>query len=106
VLPVFRCADADIEAILQKGERETADLNDKMNKFTESAKQFTMDGGLSLYDFKEDVSGVDPEWGLMLVSTVIDPGAACVSRTDGSYGWASALLWCYYSRLTRCLSNP
>lgn len=48
-------SDADIEAILQKGERDTADLNDKMNKFTESAKQFTMDGGLSLYDFKEEV---------------------------------------------------
>jgi hypothetical protein len=63
VLLVFRCADADIEAILQKGERETADLNDKMNKFTESAKQFTMDGGLSLYDFKEDVSGVAPRVG-------------------------------------------
>jgi hypothetical protein len=28
-----------------------------MNKFTESAKQFTMDGGLSLYDFKEEVGG-------------------------------------------------
>jgi hypothetical protein len=47
--------DADIEAILTKGERETADLNDKMNKFTESAKQFTMDGGLSMYDFKDEV---------------------------------------------------
>jgi hypothetical protein len=26
-----------------------------MNKFTENAKQFTMDGGLSLYDFKDEV---------------------------------------------------
>jgi phosphoribosylaminoimidazole-succinocarboxamide synthase len=49
------CADADIEAILTKGERDTRDLNDKMNKFTENAKQFTMDGGLSLYDFKDEV---------------------------------------------------
>lgn len=48
-------ADADIEAILTKGERDTRDLNDKMNKFTENAKQFTMDGGLSLYDFKDEV---------------------------------------------------
>ncbi|WIA10295.1 hypothetical protein OEZ86_000436 [Tetradesmus obliquus] len=53
--------DADIEAILTKGERDTRDLNDKMNKFTENAKQFTMDGGLSLYDFKdeEDKEGTD-----------------------------------------------
>jgi phosphoribosylaminoimidazole-succinocarboxamide synthase len=48
-------SDADIEAILQKGERDTRDLNDKMNKFTEDAKQFTMDGGLSIYDFKDEV---------------------------------------------------
>eukprot|EP00879_Flechtneria_rotunda_P001459 GHRR01001613.1.p1 GENE.GHRR01001613.1~~GHRR01001613.1.p1 ORF type:complete len:1090 (+),score=452.35 GHRR01001613.1:198-3467(+) len=46
--------DADIEAILQKGERDTKDLNEKMNKFTESAKQFTMDGGISIYDYKDD----------------------------------------------------
>ena len=50
-------ADADIEAILQKGERDTADLNDKMNKFTDNAKQFTMDGGISLYDYKDEVGG-------------------------------------------------
>lgn len=49
--------DADIEAILQKGERETKDLNDKMNKFTDNARQFTMDGGVSLYDYKEEVRG-------------------------------------------------
>jgi hypothetical protein len=28
-----------------------------MNKFTESARQFTMDGGVSLYDFKDEVGG-------------------------------------------------
>jgi phosphoribosylaminoimidazole-succinocarboxamide synthase len=47
--------DADIEAILTKGERDTKDLNEKMNKFSENAKAFTMDGGLSLYDFKDEV---------------------------------------------------
>jgi hypothetical protein len=61
--PALYPSDADIEAILQKGERETADLNDKLNKFTESAKQFTMDGGVSLYDYKEEVNGVPPKRG-------------------------------------------
>lgn len=48
-------ADADIEALIQKGERDTEALNDKMNKFTENARAFTMDGGVSLYDYKDEV---------------------------------------------------
>eukprot|EP00878_Enallax_costatus_P003452 GHUV01003663.1.p1 GENE.GHUV01003663.1~~GHUV01003663.1.p1 ORF type:complete len:1042 (+),score=456.73 GHUV01003663.1:458-3583(+) len=46
--------DADIEALIQKGERDTEALNDKMNKFTENARAFTMDGGVSLYDYKDE----------------------------------------------------
>lgn len=57
--------DADIEAILQKGERDTADLNDKMNKFTDNAKQFTMDGGISLYDYKEEEDKEMPDLGVL-----------------------------------------
>lgn len=44
--------DADIEAIIKKGERDTEALNSKMQQFTDNAKQFTMDGGLSVYEFK------------------------------------------------------
>ncbi|GLI59043.1 hypothetical protein VaNZ11_000871 [Volvox africanus] len=51
--------DADIDAIIKKGERDTADLNQKMQQFTENAMKFTMDGGLA-YDFKdEDEGGTD-----------------------------------------------
>ena len=46
--------DADIEAIIKKGEKDTAALNSKMQQFTDSAKQFTMDGGITVYDFKEE----------------------------------------------------
>ncbi len=29
-----------------------------MQQFTDNAKQFTMDGGMSLYDYKDEVCGV------------------------------------------------
>ncbi|KAG2445911.1 hypothetical protein HXX76_000514 [Chlamydomonas incerta] len=44
--------DADIDAIIKKGERDTADLNQKMQQFTDNAMKFTMDGGM-VYDFKD-----------------------------------------------------
>jgi hypothetical protein len=47
--------DADIEAIITKGEKDTAALNSKIQEFTEAARQFTLDGGISLYDYKEEV---------------------------------------------------
>ncbi|EFJ50690.1 hypothetical protein VOLCADRAFT_80059 [Volvox carteri f. nagariensis] len=51
--------DADIDAIIKKGERDTADLNQKMQQFTENAMKFTMDGGIA-YDYKdEDEGGTD-----------------------------------------------
>ena len=46
--------DADIEAIITKGEKDTAALNSKIQEFTEAARQFTLDGGMSLYDYKEE----------------------------------------------------
>ncbi|KAG2500855.1 hypothetical protein HYH03_001616 [Edaphochlamys debaryana] len=45
--------DADIDAIIKKGERDTADLNQKMQQFTENAMKFTMDGGMA-YEFKDE----------------------------------------------------
>ncbi len=49
----------DIDAIIKKGERDTADLNQKMTQFTENAMKFTMDGGM-VYDFKdEEEAGAD-----------------------------------------------
>mmetsp|Transcript_40687 Transcript_40687/g.90456 ORF Transcript_40687/g.90456 Transcript_40687/m.90456 type:complete len:1088 (-) Transcript_40687:511-3774(-) len=45
--------DADIEAIIQKGEKDTKALNDKMQQFTDNAMAFTLDGGM-VYDFKDD----------------------------------------------------
>jgi len=46
--------EADIDSIIQKGEKDTMELNEKMKEFTENAMKFTLDGGISLYDYKED----------------------------------------------------
>jgi hypothetical protein len=53
--PSHPTPDADIEAIITKGEKDTAALNSKIQDFTEAARQFTLDGGMSLYDYKEEV---------------------------------------------------
>ena len=44
-----------------QGERETNELNNKLAQFSENAMKFTMDGGLSAYDYKneEDEVGED-----------------------------------------------
>ena len=46
--------DEDIEAIIKKGEKETAQLNDKMKEFAEGAMKFSLHGDLSVYDYKAD----------------------------------------------------
>ena len=43
----------DIDAIIQKGERTTAELNQKLQNFTDDAMKFAMDGGMSAYEFEE-----------------------------------------------------
>jgi hypothetical protein len=43
----------DVEAIIAKGVRDTQALNDKMQQFTDNARQFTMDGGI-IEEFKEE----------------------------------------------------
>ena len=45
---------ADIDAIVARGEEDTRKLNEKMVDFTEKASKFTLDGGISLYDFKDE----------------------------------------------------
>lgn len=39
---------------LLQGERETNELNNKLAEFSENAMKFTMDGGLSAYDYKNE----------------------------------------------------
>lgn len=46
--------DADIDSIIQKGEKDTKELNDKMQEFTENAVKFALDGGISLYEYKDE----------------------------------------------------
>jgi SWI/SNF-related matrix-associated actin-dependent regulator of chromatin subfamily A member 5 len=48
-----KITDEDIDAIIQKGERSTAELNNKLQNFTDDAMKFTMDGGMSAYEFEE-----------------------------------------------------
>ncbi len=47
--------------IALQGERETNELNNKLAQFSENAMKFTMDGGLSAYDYKaeEEEAGED-----------------------------------------------
>ena len=49
-----KITDEDIDAIIKKGERATSELNAKLQNFSENAMKFTMDGGLSAYEFEED----------------------------------------------------
>jgi hypothetical protein len=51
-----------------------------MNKFTESARQFTMDGGVSLYDFKDEVGGGG---GRGLADVVLCCAARCATYSWG-----------------------
>lgn len=46
--------DSDINAIIAKGEKDTKELNEKMKEFTENAMKFTLDGNLSVYDYKDE----------------------------------------------------
>ena len=45
--------DEDIDAIIQKGQRATEELNLKMKQYTENAMKFTMDGGIA-YEYKDE----------------------------------------------------
>jgi SWI/SNF-related matrix-associated actin-dependent regulator of chromatin subfamily A member 5 len=46
--------EEDIDAIITKGEKNTKELNDKLTKFSESAIKFTLDGGMSAYDYQDE----------------------------------------------------
>ena len=45
--------DEDIDAIIQKGQRATEELNLKMKQYTDNAMKFTMDGGIA-YEYKDE----------------------------------------------------
>lgn len=92
--------DADIEAILKKGETDTALLNEKMQQFTDKAnKALALDGGLSVYDFKDEAEegeGGEKEKGASAAAVIkaamaenwADPGERKRKRPVGSYSEA------------------
>ncbi len=45
--------DQDIDAIIQKGQETTEELNNKLQNFTDDALKFTLDGGMSAYEFED-----------------------------------------------------
>ena len=45
--------DEDIDAIIQKGQQSTEELNKKLKDFSDNAMKFQMDGGIA-YDFEEE----------------------------------------------------
>lgn len=49
-----KITEEDIDAIIQKGESSTAELNAKLQSFTDDAMKFAMDGGMSAYEFAEE----------------------------------------------------
>jgi SWI/SNF-related matrix-associated actin-dependent regulator of chromatin subfamily A member 5 len=62
-LQAANLTEEDIDQIIQKGERATEELNNKMTEFTDNAMKFTLDGGFTAYDFKdpEEEQPHDPE---------------------------------------------
>lgn len=67
--------DDDIDAILARGARETEELNNKMKEYTENAMQFTMDGGVNAYEFRdEDDNAADGrDYKAMIGHNWVDP---------------------------------
>ncbi|CAD7702794.1 unnamed protein product [Ostreobium quekettii] len=68
--------DADIDAIIAKGERDTKELNEKMSEFSENAMKFTLDGGLSAYDYigeEEAENNVELDLKQLIGRNWIDP---------------------------------
>ncbi|KAL3157174.1 hypothetical protein ABBQ38_001414 [Trebouxia sp. C0009 RCD-2024] len=67
--------DEDIDAIIAKGERETNELNNKLAQFSENAMKFTMDGGLSAYDYKaeEDAAEADINFKRLAAENWVQP---------------------------------
>lgn len=71
-----------------------------MNKFTDNARQFTMDGGVSLYDYKEEVRG---GWGELKGVEGWDgnggagEGGGTASTTQGAGGPVTHLCVCVTS---------
>ncbi|CAG9463301.1 unnamed protein product [Pedinophyceae sp. YPF-701] len=53
--------DEDIDAILARGEQQTKELNDKMAQFTEQAMKFSLDGDLSVYEYKDPDADEGPK---------------------------------------------
>jgi SWI/SNF-related matrix-associated actin-dependent regulator of chromatin subfamily A member 5 len=91
--------DADIEAILAKGEQDTALLNEKMQQFTDKAsKALAFDGGMSAYDFKdpEEEDAAEREKNANAAAVIkaamaenwADPGERKRKRPVGSYSEA------------------
>ncbi len=54
LLQAANITDQDIDTIIQKGQRATEELNNKMTQFTENAMKFTLDGGFNAYEFKDE----------------------------------------------------
>lgn len=52
-LQAANLTEEDIDQIIQKGERATEELNNKMTEFTENAMKFTLDGGFTPYEFRD-----------------------------------------------------
>eukprot|EP00798_Chlamydomonas_sp_ICE-L_P028324 gene28324-31441_t len=68
--------DADVEAIIAKGVKDTEALNEKMQQFTDNAKSFALDGGM-VYDFKEEKENKDDS-----ESVALDGGMVCVFKEE------------------------
>jgi SWI/SNF-related matrix-associated actin-dependent regulator of chromatin subfamily A member 5 len=73
--------DEDIDAIIRKGERATEELNEKMQSFAEGAVKFTLDGGVSAYEYKNP--GEEGDGAGAAVAAVID---AVTFAPDGGLG--------------------
>ncbi|XP_020108881.1 ISWI chromatin-remodeling complex ATPase CHR11-like isoform X2 [Ananas comosus] len=65
--------DEDIDRIIAKGEKATAELDAKMKKFTEDAIKFKMDDGAQLYDFDDEKDENRTDFKKLVADNWIEP---------------------------------
>ena len=56
-----------------QGERDTNELNNKLAQFSENAMKFTMDGGLSAYDYKAEDEDMDNDVNFKALAGAFSP---------------------------------
>lgn len=71
------CLGLNLLHFCLQGERETNELNNKLAQFSENAMKFTMDGGLSAYDYKAEEDAAEADINFKRLAGTILPTLLC-----------------------------